>query len=431
MTSRHMSHLRRWLLSSPPAEWALNQLRELLIGALRQGPVPKHVAFVMDGNRRYAKSHRIETVEGHNLGFEALARILEVCYKSGVTHVTVYAFSIENFKRTKYEVDALMDMAKIKLKQLVQHGELLDRYGARIRVLGQRELIKPDVLEAVDRAVELTSQNGGCVLNICFPYTSREEITSAIRDTVEEYSRPLPAEHGVPRSPFREDRIASTIRTQQQRQYHHHHQKDSSLQSRSSSYLQPPDMSGLQSPSSNSSTTSLSSYSHSDPDHEHEHDTSSVSTSTTLHQDDNPTTKSSPPPEFTSLSPETKPQSPPSGENHSQTPAYPSPELITAETLNSHMYTANDPPIDLLVRTSGVGRLSDFMLWQCTQDTQIVFLDVLWPDFDLWSFLPVLWEWQWRVRKSQAASVPEEDMEGGKSKNLERGRSNGVKVRAA
>lgn len=66
---------RKWVFSSPPAEWALNQVRELLIGALRQGPIPKHVAFVMDGNRRFARSHRIETVEGHNLGFEALARV--------------------------------------------------------------------------------------------------------------------------------------------------------------------------------------------------------------------------------------------------------------------------------------------------------------------------------------------------------------------
>ena len=75
MSSIHISQVRRWVLASPPVEWALNQLREMLIGALRQGPIPKHVAFVMDGNRRYAKSHRIETVEGHNLGFEALARV--------------------------------------------------------------------------------------------------------------------------------------------------------------------------------------------------------------------------------------------------------------------------------------------------------------------------------------------------------------------
>jgi ditrans,polycis-polyprenyl diphosphate synthase len=53
----------------------------------------------------------------------------------------------------------------------------------------------------------------------------------------------------------------------------------------------------------------------------------------------------------------------------------------------------------MLIRTSGVSRLSDFLLWQVHENTQIVFLDVLWPEFDLWSFLPVLWGWQWRVRK--------------------------------
>lgn len=83
-----------------------------------------------------------------------------MCYKSGVKVVTVYAFSIENFKRSKYEVDALMEMAKIKLSQLSQHGELLDRYGASVRVLGQRDLVKPDVLKAIDKAVELTRNNG-------------------------------------------------------------------------------------------------------------------------------------------------------------------------------------------------------------------------------------------------------------------------------
>jgi ditrans,polycis-polyprenyl diphosphate synthase len=178
MSSLHLSQIRKWLWSSPPVEWSINQLRELLIGALRQGPVPQHVAFVMDGNRRFARNHKIETVEGHNLGFEALARvffltmycgscmtdlqswqILEICYKSGVKVVTIYAFSIENFKRSKYEVDALMEMAKVKLLQLSQHGDLLDRYGASIRILGQRDLVKPDVLEAIDKATEMTSGN--------------------------------------------------------------------------------------------------------------------------------------------------------------------------------------------------------------------------------------------------------------------------------
>ncbi|KAI9821455.1 MAG: cis-prenyltransferase [Thelocarpon impressellum] len=324
---------RAWLLSSPPVEWAVRQLRELLIGAFRQGPIPQHVAFVMDGNRRFARSRRIETVEGHNLGFEALARILEVCYKSGVTVVTIYAFSIENFKRSKYEVDALMDMAKVKLSQLAQHGDLLERYGARVRILGQRELVKPDVLEAMDRAVELTQGNTSAVLNVCFPYTSRDEMATAIRDTVAEYSVPGP---GPPR-PFSESHIARNMRAR------HLGLSGSS---------QPP------SPPTSDVDDSLSS-------------------STTLQPDTPP-------------SPDTRE---PAGL------AYPDPEGITARTLDDHMYTAGCPPLELLVRTSGVERLSDFMLWQCHQDTQIVFLDCLWPEFDLWHFLPVLVEWQWRRRK--------------------------------
>ncbi|KAJ5133729.1 Dehydrodolichyl diphosphate synthase complex subunit [Penicillium atrosanguineum] len=168
----------------------------------------------MDGNRRFARSHGIETVEGHNLGFEALARILEVCYKSGVKVVTIYAFSIENFKRSKFEVDALMDMAKVKLSQMAQHGDLLDRYGAKVRVLGRLDLLKPDVLAAVNKAVDLTSRNGDRVLNICFPYTSRDEITTAIRDTVEDYSTPLHPENGHTRTPFSESHIVHNIRVQ-------------------------------------------------------------------------------------------------------------------------------------------------------------------------------------------------------------------------
>lgn len=75
MSSMHLNQLRKWVYASPPVEWSVNQVRELLIGSVRQGPVPQHVAFVMDGNRRFARNHKIETVEGHNLGFEALAKV--------------------------------------------------------------------------------------------------------------------------------------------------------------------------------------------------------------------------------------------------------------------------------------------------------------------------------------------------------------------
>jgi len=75
MASLHSHRISRWAASSPPVAWTVRQLRELLIGALRQGAIPQHVAFVMDGNRRFAREHHIETVEGHNMGFEALARV--------------------------------------------------------------------------------------------------------------------------------------------------------------------------------------------------------------------------------------------------------------------------------------------------------------------------------------------------------------------
>jgi ditrans,polycis-polyprenyl diphosphate synthase len=92
------------------------------------------------------------------------------------------------------------------------------------------------------------------------------------------------------------------------------------------------------------------------------------------------------------------PDSPPSLNISSR---FPNPETITEATLDTHLFTAENPPLDLLVRTSGVERLSDFMLWQCHKNTEIVFLECLWPEFDLWNFLPVLVEWQWRKRKSE------------------------------
>jgi ditrans,polycis-polyprenyl diphosphate synthase len=73
--------------------------------------------------------------------------------------VTVYAFSIENYNRPKYEVEGLMQLAKVKLEQLILHGDILDRYGASVRILGQRDLVRPDVLEVMDHAVESTKHN--------------------------------------------------------------------------------------------------------------------------------------------------------------------------------------------------------------------------------------------------------------------------------
>lgn len=249
-----------------------------------------------------------------------------------------------------------MDMAKVKLSQLAQHGDLLDRYGASVRILGQRDLLKPDVIVAMDKAVDMTQHNDKAVLNVCVPYTSHDEMTSSIRDTVIDYSKPLPSQH---RS-FSESHITYNIRAGRL--------SAATLKVRS------------RSPSSGATSDTED----------------SISSSTTLHPD-------SPPEE--SILPDDYDLETKSRET------FPDPETITPDVLNEHMFTAGLPPLELLVRTSGVERLSDFMLWQCHQDTDIFFLKCLWPDFDLWTFLPVLVEWQWRRRK---ADEREKGLKGGR-----------------
>jgi len=301
-----------------------------------------------------------------------------------------------------------MDMAKIKLTQLSQHGDLLDRYGASIRILGQKSLIKPDVLESMDRACRMTAHNDKTVLNVCFPYTSRDEITTAVRRTVQDYSRPVPKSQPghERRTPFTEERIKNTIMSQ------HKHGQDVV---EPMSYIEPTELHSssareVHSPSASSTSIASEASTHSDstsdPQKELEHDqdeadASSVSSSTTTLHPEVLSSASSPPTSYTG-SPTAKPLSTSSKPSQLQPQyQYKNPEDITVTTITSHLFTAADPPLDLLIRTSGVERLSDFMLWQCHEDTRIVFLDVLWPEFDLWQFLPVLWEWQWRGRKEE------------------------------
>lgn len=304
--------------------------------------------------------------------------------------VTIYAFSIENFKRSKFEVDSLMEMARVKLAQMAQHGELLDRYGAQVRILGRLDLLRPDVLAAVTKAVDMTADNGDRVLNICFPYTSRDEITGAVRDTVAEYSQPLDptrAASAGQRTPFSETHIALNIRAQNHKAEDSNSDVDSSSESLSQGEDGAPKSDRL-----NKVYESGSSF----------------SSSTTLHLGGHQEATNG----KTAVS------------NETGRALFKSPETITRQTLSNHLFTKDTPPLDLLVRTSGVERLSDFMLWQCHEDTEIVFLDVLWPEFDLWQFLPVLLGWQRRISKArknpeaegnfdgESSESPEEDMDG-------------------
>ncbi|XP_013386156.1 dehydrodolichyl diphosphate synthase complex subunit DHDDS [Lingula anatina] len=152
---------------------------------LKTGPIPKHVAFIMDGNRRFASKRSIDRAQGHLMGFDKLAETLEWCNNIGISEVTVYAFSIENFKRSKEEVDGLMELARLKFTKLMEEKELLNKHGVCIRVLGNLSLLPHDIQQIVADAMNMTKNNNRAVLNVCFAYTAREEICSAMRDIAE------------------------------------------------------------------------------------------------------------------------------------------------------------------------------------------------------------------------------------------------------
>ncbi|KAF4524487.1 hypothetical protein B566_EDAN013102 [Ephemera danica] len=106
-----------WIRDTP-----LTWLQMLCVKIIKTGNVPKHVAFIMDGNRRFAAKNNVKKVEGHSKGFDRLAETLKWCLDLGIPEVTVYAFSIENFKRSQEEVDGLMELARQKFQRLLEEN---------------------------------------------------------------------------------------------------------------------------------------------------------------------------------------------------------------------------------------------------------------------------------------------------------------------
>lgn len=218
----------------------------------------------MDGNRTYARTNNLSLKEGHMAGAESLVHVLDTCYRVGVRHVTIYAFSIENFNRSQEEVDTLFALLRERLKLLSDNEQSYAMYNkVKIKIIGNRSMIPKDILDDLVSIEHKTAHNATKVLNVCFPYTSRDDITHSMKSC-----------------------IAKTM---------------------------------------NSDITKAD---------------------------------------------------------------------IDLNMLVSSMYYGPDtPPLDILVRTSGQTRLSDFMLWQCNYNCTIEFVDVLWPDFAFTAMVKVLVKW--------------------------------------
>ncbi|KAJ5441695.1 hypothetical protein N7491_004101 [Penicillium cf. griseofulvum] len=227
--------------------------QNILIKTMQEGAIPIHVAFIMDGNRRYSKVHGMTIAEGLFRGSQAMTKVVERCFLLGIRGVTWYTFSIENFKRPKEQIDPVMEVLKYLFVNYAQPGGLLERHQCAIRVLGRLDLLDDDMRETIDIATKQSCHQTKRFLNVYLAYTSRDEIARAVRVSAEECCR---------------GKI--------------------------------------------------------------------------------------------------------------------SPTAITAQSLAARMYAVDDPPVDLLVRTSG----------QCHQDTDIQVVDTLWPDFGLRDLFFVIVRWQ-------------------------------------
>jgi len=226
--------------------------------------LPAHIAIIMDGNGRWAKKRLLNRVSGHEKGSDAVRIVVRACREIGVSYLTLYAFSTENWQRPRFEVEALMSLLKRFLES--EQNEMVEN-NIRLRVIGQVDRLPEKVQEALHQTMKATRDNTAMTLILALSYGGRAEIVRMVQE------------------------VANKIR-------------------------------------------------HGEVD----------------------------------------------------------PDSITAEMVADHLYTRDIPDPDLLIRTSGEMRISNFLLWQIAY-TEIFVTPTLWPDFNRDELLQILKEYQSRERR--------------------------------
>ena len=226
--------------------------------------IPSHVAIIMDGNGRWARKRLLNRIKGHEKGVATVRTIVRTCREVGISILTLYAFSTENWQRPKSEVIALMAILKKFLKSELK--EMMDN-NIRLNAIGQIESLPENVQQTLHHTMSLTKKNKGMLFNIALSYGGRSELLMMVREIAQKA-------------------------------------KDGKI----------------------------------DPD------------------------------------------------------------SITPEVISNHLYTSGMPDPDLLIRTSGEYRISNFLLWQIAY-SEIFITNTLWPDFSKDEFLHILKDYQQRERR--------------------------------
>lgn len=156
----------------------MTELKEQEIKDIVKTTGLKHIAVIMDGNRRWAKEKNLPSAFGHKKGVDALKTVMYACDDFGVKYLTVYAFSTENWNRKKEEVDFLMNLLAETLKNELQE---MHEHGVVISFIGDLTKLSPKLQTILSDAVEITKNNTGVNLQIAFNYGSRDEILHAVK----------------------------------------------------------------------------------------------------------------------------------------------------------------------------------------------------------------------------------------------------------
>ncbi len=156
--------------------------------------LPQHIAIIMDGNGRWAKQHNKPRVFGHQNGVKAVRQVTEGAAELGVKHLTLYAFSQENWKRPKFEVNTLM---KLFVKTVEKELDTLNNNSIKLNAIGDLENLPKDTYKALLRGMESTQDNNRMTLHLALNYSSRWEIMNATKRIAREYKEGLLTEDQI------------------------------------------------------------------------------------------------------------------------------------------------------------------------------------------------------------------------------------------
>jgi len=167
----------------------VNKFRDFkLLEQTKKEPIPKHIAIIMDGNRRFAKEKGLNPKEGHKFGKQKIEEMLNWCFELGIKNLTVYAFSTENFNRTNEEVKTLMNLCKRELDKASKDSRI-HKNKVKVRVIGKIESLPEDIAESAKTVMNKTEHYDNFSFNIALAYGGREELIQAIQKIAEDVKK--------------------------------------------------------------------------------------------------------------------------------------------------------------------------------------------------------------------------------------------------